>query len=395
MKRASSSGVLADSIASWLAAEALTDSDAPKLFDQLCQRLFAAGIPIMRGNVTYNVLHPLYGASALSWTAAGVAVENFAHAGGVGSSQAFLRSPLAHLLSHDLPMLRRRLSGPEALIDFPVLEQLKERGGHDYLLLRVAFGSGEGLRGIMCSWLCQRKAGFTDNEIAILQRLTNRLAGALKARLERGIAHSLANTYLGNRAGEAVLHGAIKRGDGEKIEAALWYCDLRRSSTIADEQPVEVFLGLLNQYFEMTAGSIRAHGGEIVSFIGDAVLGFFRADVSAADACTRAAAAAADSRAKLAAFTPPPGVGTVEFGIGLHFGPVIYGNVGVADRLALTLIGGAVNEVARLEALTKALGHPIVASASFTRHLSRPWQPLGAHHLRGIGQAVEVFAGPV
>ena len=394
MKRASSSGVIADAIASWLAEQALTDTDAVALFEQLCQRLFSSGIPIMRANVTYNVLHPLYSASALSWTAAGVAVEHFSHAGTPGASAAFLRSPFNYVLSHDLPLLRRRLSGPEALIDFPVLEDLRQKGGHDYLLLRVSFGAAQGLRGILCSWLCQRKSGFTDTEIAILQRLTNRLAGALKARLERGIAHSLANTYLGGRAGDAVLSGAIHRGDGEKLDAALWYSDLRRSSTIADEQPVEVFLDLLNSYFDMTAGSIRAHGGEVVSFIGDAVLGFFRADDNPADACTRAAAAARDSRAKLAAFTPAPGIGSVDFGIGLHFGEVIYGNVGVADRLAFTLIGGAVNETARLEDLTKTLGHPVIASANFTRLLPTAWPPLGPQRLRGIGASVEVFAGP-
>jgi adenylate cyclase len=394
MKRPSSSGVLADAIATWLAAQALTETEAPALFEQLCQRLFASGMPIMRANVSYNVLHPLYAASALSWTAAGVEVEHFAHTGSIGASEAFLRSPFNYLLSNNLPLLRRRLSGPEALVDFPVLEELRQRGGHDYLLLRVSFGAAEGLRGIVCSWLCQRKTGFTDTEIAVLQRLTSRLAGALKARLERGIAHSLANTYLGSRAGDSVLSGAIHRGDGEKIEAALWYSDLRRSSTIADEQPVEVFLNLLNKYFEMTAGCIRAHGGEIVAFIGDAVLGFFRTEPDAEDACARAAAAALASRAKLAAFTPDPGLGEVDFGIGLHFGQVIYGNVGIADRLAFTLIGGAVNEVARLEDLSKALSHPIIASAAFTRNLPAPWQPLGQHHLRGIGQDVEVFAPP-
>jgi adenylate cyclase len=396
-KRNGTSGVLADSIAAWLADQALSNSQPSELFDGMCRRLRAAGVPVMRAHVSFEVLHPLYAAAALRWSAEGVDVR-FMTAEERGNA-SYLRSPIKHVLHYRLPVFRRRLSGRTALIDFEVLNEFRELGGHDYLLLTVRFDNGGGAvgegglnRGITCSWLSDRPAGFTDGEISILQRLTNRLAVALKARLERGIADNVASAYLGRDAGQAVLSGAIHRGDGEKIEAALWYSDLRHSSTLADHDTAERFLAVLNRYFEMTAGAIQDHGGELVSFIGDAVLGFFRIKGAAADACGQALDAAEEARRRLG--SPEVNGMPLDFGIGLHRGQVIYGNVGVPDRLQFTLVGSAVNEVARLEGLTKTLGHPMIASAPFAETLERNWQPLGAHALRGIERTTEVFTLP-
>ena len=280
-RRNGPSGVLSDDIAAWLAGEALGNSEPAELFETLCRRLRATGVPIMRGNVSFNVLHPLYRAGALTWTAEGVDVQLFDWTSEI--TEGYLSSPLHHVIKHKLPLLRRRLTGRAALLDFPVLPELRDRGGHDYLLLVVPFDEhprddvGE-RRGIICSWVCDRPAGFSDGEIRLLQRITSRLVVSLKGRLERAIAHNVASAYLGRHAGQAVLRGAIHRGDGEKLHAALWYSDLRHSSTLADHDTAEGFLRVLNRYFEMTAGAIHDHGGEVVSFIGDAVLGFFRVD---------------------------------------------------------------------------------------------------------------------
>ncbi len=394
-RRTTASNALSDDIAAWLAGEALGDSEPAVLFDGLCRRLRATGLPIMRGNVNFNVLHPLYRAGALTWTPGGIEIQLFDWSQEV--SAEFLRSPLHHVISHEIPLLRRRLTGRTALLDFPVLHDLRERGGHDYLLLLVPFNgqqaSANGLRGgIICSWVCDRPGGFSDGEIRLLQRITSRLVVSLKGRLDRSIAQNVAAAYLGRRAGAAVLRGAIHRGDGEKLQAALWYSDLRHSSALADHDTAEAFLRVLNRYFEMTAGAIHDHGGEVVSFIGDAVLGFFRVDTTPEDACARAWAAAEEARARLAVHEPEPGGTRIEFGIGLHLGEVIYGNVGVPERLQFTLVGGAVNEVARIEDLTKTLDRPLVVSDAFARHVKLPWHSLGEQTLRGIQRPVEVFA---
>lgn len=399
-RRNAPSGLLSDDIAGWLAGEALGNSEPAALFESLCRRLRAAGVPIMRGNVSFNVLHPLYSAGALTWTADGVDVQLFDWNAGV--SAQYLRSPMHHAIRHGLPILRRRLTGRTALLDFPVLPDLRDRGGHDYLLFLIPFAEHprddgplndpQGRRGIICSWVGDRPGGFNDGEIRLLQRITSRLVVALKGRLDRAIAHNVASAYLGRHAGQAVLRGAIHRGDGEKLQAALWYSDLRHSTTLADHDTAEGFLRVLNRYFEMTAGAIHDHGGEVVSFIGDAVLGFFRTDGDPGAACARALAAAREAQFRLATHEPDDDAARIEFGIGLHLGEVIHGNVGVPERLQFTLVGSPVNEVARIEDLTKTLGEPLVASEAFANAVPGPWRTLGEHALRGIMRPIGILA---
>ncbi len=174
-----------------------------------------------------------------------------------------------------------------------------------------------------------------------------------------------------------MLNGSIRRGDGEKITAALWYSDLRRSTELADRLSTEDFLELLGRYFEMTAAAVLDHGGEVVSLIGDAVLGLFRVEGSTEEACARALAAAHEARRRLGA-SPPIKIGgpDLDFGISLHLGQVIYGNVGVPERLQFTVVGAAVNEVVRVQDLTKQLGCPLLATATFADAATGPWRPL-------------------
>ena len=166
---------------------------------------------------------------------------------------------MGHILTHRLPVLRRRLTGNTALVDFTVLEEFRALGGTDYVAFLVGFDPAS-QNGVICSWLGDRPAGFTDDEILQLQRTTREFSIALKSKIERGVAQNIAHAYLGKRAGQAVLNGLIRRGEGEKITAALWYSDLRRSTELADRLSAEAFLHLLDRYFEMTASSVLDHG---------------------------------------------------------------------------------------------------------------------------------------
>jgi adenylate cyclase len=212
----------------------------------------------------------------------------------------------------------------------------------------------------------------------------------MKSRIERSVAHNVAHAYLGKRAGEAVLNGLIRRGDGEKITAALWYSDLRRSTTLADQLSAEDFLNLLGRYFEMTASAVLAAGGEVVSLIGDAVLGLFRVEGSPAEACRRALDAAHEARRRLAAASATDL--SLDFGIALHLGQVIHGNVGVPERLQFTVVGSAVNEIVRVQDLTKQLGCPLLATAPFAAAVPGPWRPVGEHVLRGLETPMPILA---
>jgi len=387
-EKPAATAVLGNAIVEWLADEALQNSEPANLYGELCERLRGVGIPILRGQVAFRILHPLYDASTLNWnTQRGVVVEHFRPE--QSSNDQFVHSPLGHIMAHRLPVLRRRLTGDTALLDFPILEELRSFGGTDYIAFLVGF-ERHGKNGVICSWLSDRTAGFTDDEITQLNRVARELAIALKAKIERSVAQNVAHAYLGKRAGQSVLNGLIRRGDGEKITAALWYSDLRYSTALADRLPAETFLNLLGRYFEMTASSVLDHGGEVVSLIGDAVLGLFRIDHTADEPCGRALAAAQEARRRL---NPPSGQthANFDFGIALHLGQVIYGNVGIPERLQFTLVGSAVNEVVRVQDLTKKLGHSVLATASFVDATPGSWRPLGKHTLRGIETPVPIF----
>jgi adenylate cyclase len=374
------STALGDAIIEWLSDQALHESAPATIYDELCGRLRAVGVPVLRGQVAFRMLHPLYDASALTWKLEkGVEIEFFSPQESINDQ--FLHSAMGHTLTLRLPVLRRRLTGATALFDFAELHELRAIGGTDYLVFLIGFDQ-IGQTGILTSWLSDRGSGFTDDEIRQLQRITRELGIALKAKFERSVAQNIAHAYLGKRAGEAVLHGLIRRGDGEKITAALWYSDLRRSTELADRLSAEAFLHLLGRYFEMTAAAVLDHGGEVVSLIGDAVLGLFRVEGSAEEACARALAAAHEARRRLAA--AEPAAADLDFGIALHLGQVIYGNVGVPERLQFTLVGSAVNEVVRVQDLTKQLGCALLATAPFARATAAGWRPLGEHRLRGL-----------
>jgi adenylate cyclase len=190
------------------------------------------GIPILRGQVAFRILHPLYDAGTLDWnTQRGVVVEHFRPE--QSRDDQFVHSPLGHIVTHRLPVLRRRLTGDTALLDFPILEELRSLGGTDYISFLIGF-ERQGKNGVICSWLSDRAAGFTDDEITQLNRVARELAIALKAKIERSVAENVAHAYLGKRAGQSVLNGLIRRGDGERspLRCGAAICGIRRLSQI-------------------------------------------------------------------------------------------------------------------------------------------------------------------
>src|SRR5882724_2322346 len=79
------------------------------------------------------------------------------------------------------------------------------------------------------------------------------------------------------------------------------------------------------------------------------------------------------------------------YGLSLHIGNVMFGNVGLAERLAFSVFGSTVNEASRLETLTKKFATPIVASEEFTTYCGGEWEALGSESLRGVNAAMTVF----
>jgi len=217
-------------------------------------------------------------------------------------------------------------------------------------------------------------------------------------------AEELLKAYVGKHTGERVIAGRTRRGDGEKIHAVIWLCDLRDSTRLAESMPLEDFFRTLNQFFDCTAGAVLAHGGEILSFIGDAVFAIFaisgtgrplgQACFAEEGACAAALAAAREARARVDLFNrsrecrgEPP----LEFGLAIHVGDVMYGNLGVPERMQFTVIGAAANQAARLASMCKDLGHWVLVSSAFPACFPDQMRSLGHHSIRGVKARQEIF----
>jgi adenylate cyclase len=393
---------LVDGVADWLMSEALGEDDVHTIIGGCSDRLRAAGIPLWRSFASFRTLHPLFASVSVIWRREGRvgAVERLQTLHGEAfTSDDWRQSPMFHMLSTQIPFLRRRLVGDGALLDFPVCHDLREQGATDYLGYMVAFASddepGPHRDGVIGSWATDRPGGFTDGDVRALVRIQRRLVVSLKVQIKQQIARDVLTTYLGMDAGRQVLDGQIKRGDGEKLHAVIWYSDMRDSTRLADSMKAEEFLKTLNAYFECTAGAVLAHGGEVLRFIGDAVLAIFPIrDGDAGDACSSAIAAALDAARRLCAINEErtgEGLEALDYGLGLHLGDVMFGNIGVPERLEFSVIGPAANEVAPLETLTKELGVRALVSGEVARYLAADLESLGEHQLKGVGAPVEVL----
>lgn len=393
---------LIDAIADWLITSSLGESSLESLFEGCCNRLYAAGIPLARVFITFSTLHPLFEARSLTWRRdRPLEAESFVH-GSTETSAEWHGSPLNFMVRHGTPLLRRRLTGGDAGREFPVLGSLAGEGCTDYVGTLVPFGPPGriAMDGIAGSFATDRADGFTDSDVAALLRIHRRLAVACRVSIERQVTRNILTAYLGRNAGRRVRSGQIRRGDGQTIAAAIWYSDLRDSTKLAETLPATEFLGLLNRYFECTAGAVLAGGGEVLTFIGDAVLAIFPIGVRVASvghACAQALAAADDAVRRLDALNAErhgAGQAPIRFGLGLHRGEIMFGNIGVPERLQFTAVGPAVNEVERIQTLSKTLGLPVLVSEAFARALRRKWIGMGTHRLRGVARPITVFAPP-
>jgi adenylate cyclase len=369
----------------------MEDVPVATLVEGAMLRLVAAGVPLHRMQVGFRILHPLFDGMSIFWTEeAGVEVEYFETIDADGS--VFRLSPFYYMLTNDLTELRLRLDRDAIVERFPLLAQFRDRGLTDYLAMVVAFGDApmtpETHNGLGISWSTRQAEGFSAADIATMRQVLAPLALALRVVIKDQITKNTLNTFHGPLIGERILSGAIKRGAGERLSAALWYSDLRNSTGLADTLSVDRFLDLLNTYFDCAAGAVMAQGGQVLDIIGDAILAFFPASDAdgEAEACARALDAAADAHARLAALRQSGNqpARAIAFRIGVHFGDVVFGNAGTAERLKFGVIGRAVNEVARTVDSAKALGQPIVVSEEAAKRVQRPFTDLGLHDLRGM-----------
>lgn len=386
----------------WLLAEALTDFAVEELVAGVAEKLLAAGYPLYRLQISARLIHPLYAATAVTWVRGkGADTGRFEH-GGL-QTDAWQKSPLRHMLENGIGEYRLRVAAGEGA-EYTVVAELAAEGATDYLAMRTPFGDGDLAAtdparqdGVFMTWSSDAPGGWSADDMADLRRLQSRLAVVFRLAMRQRLAEDVVSAYLGADAGRRILTGQIKRGDGEDIDAVIWFSDLRASTRLAERLPKEVFLELLNRFFECTAGAVQETGGEILGYIGDCVLAIFPFDKfrGAAPACQAALAAGRMALARLAevnAERATRGDDPLGFGIGLHPGTVMFGNIGLPERLNFSVIGPAANEAARVADQCGALGEVIVVSEKFRELAGGAWRELGAFELRNVDRPMKLFA---
>lgn len=388
-----------DDIHRYIVQASLDGADESSILAGTCARLIEAGVPVVRATLASDMLDPTYDSYGVRWSRdEGVIHESYERNPTPQNERDWLASPFYRMVTGEADRVRRRLDASYVAGEFEVLDGFRARGATDYCAMIVRLGKTQWLgdtRGMVASWLTDAPGGFSDEALACIDYILPTLTMSFLWRSMQRSSRALATTYLGADAAARVLEGNVVRGRAETIRTVVWFSDLVGFTRIADTHGANVVLDLLNDYAGAQVESIEMHGGHVLKFIGDAILAIFRGDET--DACARALDAVVEQRRRLAEVTAAraaEGKATSDAQVALHLGEVLYGNVGSARRLDFTVLGPAINEAARIEALCGSLDQPVIVSSAFrdacgdarSRLVS-----LGRYALKGVARPQELW----
>jgi adenylate cyclase len=389
-------------IHAWTIQGGLIGDEENKLLQGFCERCCAAGLPLAQGMLMVDTLHPIYEGRTFSWkkdSAEGLRSTEYESSRGGDGARLWQSSPFYHLLATGGSELRRRI-GENLPADFTILEDLRAEGQTDYFATVHRFREGTAIGEMDCvctRWSTSVPQGFSEDDLRALRELVPALCLGVKAYSLTRIASSLVEAYLGRDAGRRVLQGHMSRGKADRINAVLWFSDMRGYTSISERSPPDQILPLLNDYAEAVISSIHDAGGDVLKLVGDGTLAIFNAD-SAADACLSALRAEADLQERLALVNDRrkgEGQPVTSIYLGLHIGDVFYGNIGSRNRLDFTVIGPAVNEVSRIASMCRSVDRHLLMSANFVDILHplerKDIVSVGRYALRGSNRPQELF----
>jgi adenylate cyclase len=379
-------------IVDWLVDGALSTPRSDDLLKKLCDDLCACGIPLWRVGVFVRTLHPdVFGRSFVWRPGTDVVVSTAPHT--IVGTDDYLKSPILTVYETGKPV-RHRLTGPPPPDETPFLRDLRAEGVTDYVAVPLVFTDGS----IHCvTWSTRQAGGFTEEHRAAVLMIIRPLARIAEIRALQRTAGNLLDTYVGNNAGARIMAGQIRRGHADKIHAAIWLSDMRGFTTLSDRLPPETIVDVLNRYFDCQVPAVVAHGGEVLKFMGDGLLAIFPIasdDSDIAQVCGQALEAARAARTEVATLDAAEGgkLGhTLRFGLALHVGEVLYGNIGAAGRQDFTCIGPAVNLAARFEKIAAQLGRTVVASAKFAQQSPAEMEEIGQFSVAGFAATQSVY----
>jgi len=379
-------------VKNWIIKEGRVLENPLDFINALCDRIHKSGIPLSRLRIGFPTIHPQIDIWAFTWTEEDHHATLWGGEHGIRNTDKYFGSPAEWVHTHKRAF-RRRLTELEKEKDHPVLFEQRDLGFTDYLMVPVPFISGALP---VISYVTAAPEGFTDQQVCDLEELALYISPIVEIHAMQKVSLTLLDTYIGHRSGSQVMSGHVQRGDGEVINAALWLSDIREFTALSEKLSHTEIFSLLNSYFQCLADAVKEYNGEILKFIGDAALVIFPVDekTSAKQACENALNAAKQSfknvhnaNVERRKQDKPD----IHFGIGLHFGPVVYGNVGALDRLDFTVTGPAVNLTARLESLTKETGKPLLLSQDFATQLNCEFPYVGEYEMKGIKEKQPVF----
>jgi adenylate cyclase len=376
----------------WLTNDTRDERFLDNIFAELCLRLQRAGIPVKRATLHFMLLHPQWLGSRMMWADGMREAEIRRVDYDIRECSEFIDSPASELNDGATEVRENLERDPSLSRKHVVYDEMRAKGLTDYVAwpLYHTFGKRH-----MVTFATDRPGGFDDAQIAGLLKVLPALALVSEIRIKNRLARTLLETYVGSHASELILAGATRRGTGTTVSAAIMICDLRDFTAISDNWPRDDVIDLLNGYFDAIAEPIARHGGEILKFIGDGLLAIF--PLSEPSACANLLHAVAEARQAMVALNEKnreTGWAPLNYGIGVHVGDVMYGNIGSQTRLDFTVIGPAVNMASRLESLTKQLGRPVLVSRAFADFVEGDFdlERIGEYPVRGFHDPIELFS---
>jgi adenylate cyclase len=363
--------------------------EASEFLEAFAQQLLAAGVDVSRITTGVPILHPQIFSFSGLWQLESGATERL-YRTKPSIPAALANSPIGIAYGGGGPV-RCDLAAPRRDGEFAILGDLRREGFTDYIVHSVPFADGSHKA---LSLATRRDGGFNGDELALFEAMIPAVAFNLEVQTLRRTARTLLDTYVGAQSGGRVLAGQIQRGSGETIRAVIWLCDLRGFTNLSETLPRDALIDLLNCYFGPMCDAVAGEGGEVLKFIGDAMLAIFPIGAEAAQTCGAALVAAENAQAALIEENlrrEGLGLPRIEYGLALHVGDVLYGNIGSDTRLDFTVIGPAVNLTARIESMCRQLGRPFLLSSDFVGAAQISAQSLGAFELKGVGVEQEIF----
>jgi adenylate cyclase len=377
----------------WLMTDARRHADPSEFLEAFAQRLRAAGADVSRITTGVPILHPQIFSFSGLWELGKGTTERLYRAGPTSTS-TMSNSPIRIAYEGGGPV-RCNLTAPAQDGEFPIVQDLRSEGYTDYIVHSAPFADGSHKA---LSLATRRPSGFDADELKLFEAMIPAVAFNLEVQALRRTARTLLDTYVGQQSGGRVLEGQIQRGTGETIRAVIWLCDLRGFTNLSEALSREVLIDLLNCYFGPMCDAVASQGGEILKFIGDAMLAIFPIGQHTANETARTCHAAliAAERAQAALREEnerrgKAGLPRIEYGLALHLGDVMYGNIGSDTRLDFTVIGPAVNLTARIESMCRELGRQLLLSSEFVKAGDIPAKSVGTFALKGVGADQEIF----